>query len=313
MMHIPVLLQETLAGLGIRPGGKYLDGTTGAGGHAAGILAASAPDGQLIGLDRDPAALQVAGERLAEFGDRARLRQGSYLDMEQAAGERGWPAVDGILLDLGLSSMQLADATRGFSFTSDGPLDMRFDPTAPTSAADLVNGLPVDDLADIIYRYGEEKHFASRRIARAIVDARPLETTGELAEVIARASGGRGSGRRRIHPATRTFQALRIAVNDELEQVRQVLPLAVGLLAPCGRLAVISFHSLEDRIVKEYFRRLTRGPAYDPTLPAPPVHAVEHGPIATLVTRKPVVATEEEVQANPRSRSARLRVVEKVC
>jgi 16S rRNA (cytosine1402-N4)-methyltransferase len=310
MTHIPVLLHETLAGLQVRPGGKYIDGTVGAGGHAAAILAASAPDGQLLGLDRDPAALRAAGERLREFGERAWLRHGSYVAMAQAARDRKWTTVDGILLDLGLSSLQLADPGRGFAFAADGPLDMRFDPTEPLSAADLVNGMSLDDLADVIARYGEERHFASRRIARAIVEARPLRTTGELAEMIARASSGRGSGRRRIHPATRTFQALRIAVNDELEQLTQALPAAVDLLAPCGRLAVISFHSLEDRIVKEFFRRQARGAAYDPAQPEPPEPRLA---ALALVTRKPIMATESEIQANPRSRSARLRIAEKQC
>jgi 16S rRNA (cytosine1402-N4)-methyltransferase len=310
MTHIPVLLHETLDGLQVRPGGKYIDGTVGAGGHAAAILAASGPDGQLLGLDRDPAALMAAGERLREFGERAWLRHGSYVNMRQAAQDRKWTAVDGILLDLGLSSLQLADAGRGFSFNTDGPLDMRFDPTEPLAAGDLVNGLSLDELADIINQYGEERHFASRRIARAIVEARPVRTTGELAELIARASSGRGSGRRRIHPATRTFQALRIAVNDELEQLGQALPAAVELLAPCGRLAVISFHSLEDRIVKEFFRRQTRGAAYDPTRPGPPP---ERRGALVLVTRKPIVASDAEVEANPRSRSARLRILAKPC
>lgn len=308
MTHIPVLLQETLSGLAVRPGGKYVDGTVGAGGHSAGILAACGPGGELIGLDLDPDALESARQRLREFGDRARLVRASYVEMERVARERGWAAADGILLDLGLSSLQLAEAARGFSLQADGPLDMRFDPAAPTTAADLVNLLPEAELADVIYRFGQEQH--SRKIARAVADARPVGTTGELAEIVAKAVGRIGGRRQRVHPATRTFQALRIAVNDELEAVKEVLPAAMQLLAAGGRLAVITFHSLEDRIVKDYFRLLARGPAYDPSRPQPPADGWR--PAAIQVTRKPIVATREEVTRNPRSRSARLRIVEKI-
>jgi 16S rRNA (cytosine1402-N4)-methyltransferase len=310
--HVPVLYNETLSGLEVRPGGRYVDGTVGAGGHAAGILEASAPGGLLLGLDRDPAALAAAAERLAAFGDRARLVQSSYTGMGALAQAWGWPHADGVLLDLGLSSLQLADPARGFSFQSGGPLDMRFDPAGPVSAADLVNGLAQDELADIIARYGEETPPVARRIARAIVAARPIAAAAELAEVAAGAAArGRraGGGPGRIHPATRTFQALRIAVNDELEQVRQALPVALELLRPGGRLAVITFHSLEDRIVKDMFRLWARGPAYDPAKPALPRE--EHRPTARLVARKPIAPGEEEVSRNPRSRSAKLRIVEK--
>jgi 16S rRNA (cytosine1402-N4)-methyltransferase len=307
--HVPVLYHETLAGLKVRPGGQYIDGTVGAGGHAAGILAASAPDGRLIGLDRDPAALAQARERLREFGDRAWLAQASYVRLAELARERGWEQADGILLDLGLSSLQLADPARGFSFSSEGPLDMRFDPAGPTTAADLVNGLAAGELAEVIARFGEEPRPASRRIAQAILAARPVQTTVELAEIVAGAVGRARGGRGRIHPATRTFQALRIAVNDELEQVRQALPTALDLLAPGGRLAVITFHSLEDRIVKDAFRLFARGPAYDPA--RPDFSREAHRPAAALVTRKPIAPAEEEVAQNPRSRSAKLRIVEK--
>lgn len=309
MTHVPVLLQETLAGLAVRPGGKYVDGTIGAGGHAAAILKACVPGGELIGLDRDPAALEAARETLRAFGVRASLVHASYVEMGRAARERGWEAVDGILLDFGLSSLQLADAARGFAFNADGPLDMRFDPSVLTTAADLVNTLPPDELADIIYRFGEERRGACRRIARAIADARPINTTKELAEIITRAIGRKEGRGGRLHPATRTFQALRIAVNDELSAVSAVLPIATDLLAPGGRLAVITFHSLEDRIVKDHFRLQARGPAYDPSQPAPPT---EFRPVVREVTRKPIVPSEEEVARNPRSRSAKLRIVEKL-
>jgi len=303
--HTPVLYQAVLTGLRPRPGGKYIDGTVGAGGHAAGVLEASAPDGQLLGLDRDPAALAVAAERLAPFGDRVRLKQASYTQMRAAAA--GFGPVDGILLDLGLSSLQLGDPARGFAFQTDGPLDMRFDPEAELTAAEIVNTWPLDELADIIYRYGEEPR--SRRIAQAIGAARPVTGTAHLAAVVAGAVGGGRLGRRatRLHPATLTFQALRIAVNDELESVAAVLPVAVSLLKSGGRLAVIAFHSLEDRIVKNFFRQQAHGPEPDPSRPEPEPFE----PALMLITRKPVTAAPEEELANPRARSARLRIAEK--
>jgi len=299
--HRPVLYQEVLAGLKPAPGGRYIDATVGAGGHAAGLLAGSAPDGQLLGLDRDPVALAVAAETLAPAGERVRLVQASYTQIMQIA--LGFGPVDGFLLDLGLSSLQLDDPQRGFAFQADGPLDMRFDPASELSAAEIVNTWPLEDLADIIYRYGEEPR--SRSIARAIGAARPLGTTGELAAVVERAVGGRRG--QRLHPATQTFQALRIAVNGELAAVAAVLPLAVDLLKPGGRLAVISFHSLEDRLVKNFLRDLARGHD-DLSLPAPQPFE----PVLELVTRKPVTPSAEEVAANPRSRSAKLRVAEKL-
>ena len=301
--HVPVLFNEVLAGLQPHSGGKYIDGTLGAGGHAAGVLAQSAPDGRLLGLDCDPAALAVARQTLAPFGERAVLVQASYVQMETVA--QTFAPVDGILLDLGLSSLQLGDPARGFAFQAEGPLDMRFNPQRELTAAKIVNEWPLDELVDIFYRYGEERH--SRKIAEAIGAARPLRTTSELAEVIARAVGGQ-RGASRIHPATRVFQALRIAVNGELEAVEMVLPLAVKLLKPGGRLAVISFHSLEDRIIKNFIRERARGPADDPTLPAPP----SFEPELMEVTRKPVVAAEAETARNPRARSAKLRIAEKL-
>jgi 16S rRNA (cytosine1402-N4)-methyltransferase len=298
--HVPVLLQEVLAGLQPRPGGRYIDGTLGAGGHAAAILQACAPDGRLLGMDRDPVALTAARAALAPFGGRAQIVHGSYTEMGDAA--RGFAPVDGILLDLGLSSLQLDDPARGFAFQHDGPLDMRFDPQAELTAAEIVNTWPLAELADIIFQFGEERH--SRRIAAAIGRARPLRTTTELAAVVAQAVGGR---REKIHPATRTFQALRMAVNGELEAVAAVLPLAVSLLGPGGRLAVIAFHSLEDRLVKDFIRAQARPPADDPA--RPPAHFV---PVLSEVTRKPVMATAEEIARNPRARSARLRLAEKL-
>jgi len=306
--HVPVLYQPVLAGLQPAPGGAYIDGTVGAGGHAAGILAAAAPDGRLLGLDRDPAALEVARERLRPFGERARLVQASYTQMaELAAGFAPAAGCDGILLDLGLSSLQLGDPARGFAFQTDGPLDMRFDPQAAPSADEIVNAWPLDELADIIFRYGEEPH--SRQIARAIGAARPLHSTRALAQVVAGARrGGRAERGERIHPATRTFQALRIAVNGELDALAAVLPVALRLLRPGGRLAVIAFHSLEDRIVKDFFRRQARGDETDPTDPYP----APFEPALALVTRKPLTAGPEELAANPRARSAKLRIAEKL-
>lgn len=293
MAHVPVLYNEVLAGLQPKPGGFHIDGTVGAGGHAAGILEHTSPDGRLLGLDRDPAALAAAQTTLAQFGDRVRLAQASYIEMAAYAAEA---SADGVLLDLGLSSLQLDDPKRGFAFRQDGPLDMRFDPRAELTAAEIVNEWPLDDLADVIYEYGEER--LSRRIARAVGAARPIRSTGELAAVILTATGGR---REKTHPATRTFQALRIAVNGELEAVQAVLPIAVKLLKRGGRLAVISFHSLEDRIVKQFIRAHTR-----------PGEGANTVPELREVTRKPLEPDETEVATNPRARSARLRIAEKL-
>jgi 16S rRNA (cytosine1402-N4)-methyltransferase len=299
--HQPVLYHEIIHALRPHSPGRYVDGTVGAGGHARGILEACAPDGQLLGLDLDPQALALARETLAPFGRRAVLAQASYTSLPAAISELGWDAVDGIVLDLGLSSMQLDTPERGFSFLHDAPLDMRFSPRNPVQAADLVNGLPADELADLLFRYGEEP--ASRRIAQAIVRARPLRTTRELAaaveSVLPRRSG--------IHPATRTFQALRIAVNEELASVAEALPKAVAALRSGGRLAVISFHSLEDRIVKDYFREQGRdlvNPPYEQ------IYAEERKAVLKELSRKPIVPSDDEVNSNPRARSAKLRIVE---
>jgi 16S rRNA (cytosine1402-N4)-methyltransferase len=299
LSHIPVLYQEVLDGLRIKPGGRYIDATVGGGGHAHGILAASAPDGDLLGIDADPMAVALAGERLAEFGERVVLVQGNFADLEEIALEHGFCLVDGILLDLGLSSLQLEAEGRGFSFQLDGPLDMRFDPSQTTTAADLVNTLSMEELADILFRYGEEPR--SRRVARAIMAGRPINTTGELAALVSASVGSR----RRLHPATRTFQALRMAVNEELECLAEALPQALRLLTPGGRLAVISFHSLEDRLVKQFFRNEARDCLCPPEVP---VCTCGHRAALGIVTRKPIRPSVEEVAANPRSRSAKLRI-----
>ncbi len=306
--HQPVLYHEIIHALQPGRGSLFIDGTLGAGGHAAGLLQASSPDGQLLGLDVDPQALSLARERLAVFGERASIVQGSYTEMHPAAGRLGWDAVDGILLDLGVSSMQLDSPERGFSFQADAPLDMRFDPRNPVTAAVLVNTLPETDLADILYRYGEETK--SRQVARAIIKARPVETTGQLAQVVLRAlPAGKSSRQSRLHPATRTFQALRIAVNRELEAIEEVLPQAVSLLKVGGRLAVISFHSLEDRIIKQYLRRESQDCICPPRQP---VCTCGHRATLIEITRRPVRPQEAEIERNPRARSARLRVAEKI-
>jgi 16S rRNA (cytosine1402-N4)-methyltransferase len=267
-------------------------------------LQASAPDGILLGLDRDPEALKIARERLAAYEDRVHLQHGNFAEMGEHAHALGWTAVDGILLDLGLSSMQLEDGRRGFSFRLDGPLDMRFDPTRQMSAADLVNGLPQQDLADLIARFGEEPQ--ARKVAKAIVAARPLNSTLELAEVVASAAGRR---RARIHPATRTFQALRIVVNDELQFLENGLEQALELLAPGGKIAVIAFHSLEDRLVKRYFRQESKDCICPPDRM---VCTCGHRARVRVQTRKPIRPEESETRVNPRARSARLRVAERL-
>jgi len=301
--HVPVLYDEVLELLQPRPGGRYLDGTVGAGGHAQGILRASAPDGKLLALDRDAEAIAFARQRLAEYDQRVTLVKASYADMAAIAGRCGFDDFDGILLDLGLSSRQLADGQRGFSFLREGPLDMRFDASQGPTAADLINNLSEAELADIFWRYGEERR--SRKWARVIVANRPLTTTTQLADLIA----AQVKRRERIHPATQLFQALRIAVNNELEVVGQGVLAAVALLRANGRLAVISFHSLEDRLVKQTFRELSRDCICPPEQP---ICTCDRQPVLRLITRKAVQAGAEEIAANPRSRSARLRVAEKI-
>lgn len=281
-----------------------MDGTLGAGGHARGILEACAPDGLLLGLDVDPQALALARETLAPYEGRIHLAQASHITLTDQLASLGWDAVDGIVLDLGASSMQFDNPGRGFSFMQDGPLDMRFGPHVTMSAADIVNMYDERELADIIFKYGEDRD--ARRIAKAIVANRPLHTTGELVAVIEKASPRRGD---KTHPATQTFQALRIVVNEELAAVERTLPQAVSALKSGGRCAVISFHSLEDRIVKEYFREQSRdlvNPPYEM------IYEVERKAVVKLVNKKPIVPSDEEIRENPRARSAKLRVIEKL-
>jgi 16S rRNA (cytosine1402-N4)-methyltransferase len=302
--HTPVLYQNVLLQLNLRSGGHYIDGTVGAGGHAAGILEGTSPNGKLLGLDRDPVALELARQYLQDFGERFELRHASYAQMQEVARSLGWTNVDGILLDLGLSSMQVDQAERGFSFAREGRLDMRFDPTTGQNAHELVNGLSEEDLRDILWRFGEEPK--ARAIAKAIVAARPLQTTTELAAVIASAAGRKRKG---VHSATRSFQAIRIAVNDELEQLKIGLKQGVELLAPGGRLAVIAFHSLEDRIVKNYLRDESRDCICPPEVP---VCVCDHKARLRLITRRVIKPDVDEIEANPRARSARLRVAEAI-
>ena len=290
--HEPVMLSETLAMLNVHNGGVYVDATVGLGGHAAAILEASAPHGRLLGLDADPQALAAARERLASFGERCRLEQ-AWLDRcAETAARNGFEAVDGVLCDLGVSSLQLDDSQRGFSFQQDGPLDMRLGPDAERTAADVVNDYEEAQLADVIWRLGEERR--SRRIARAIVERRPLYTTADLAEAVL-AAVGRGP-RRRLHPATHVFRALRLEINGELERLSAFLGSLRGLLGAGGRFAAIAFHSLEDRIVKRFIREASSG---------------EQATFRSL-TKKVLRPSVEEIQRNPRARSARLRAAEAV-
>jgi 16S rRNA (cytosine1402-N4)-methyltransferase len=304
LAHLPVLLDAVLDGLNPHPGASLLDGTLGAGGHALGWLERTAPDGRLLGFDRDPSALEMARERLAPYANRVTLVHASYASMSQTAARQGFAPLDAILLDLGFSSLQVDDPARGFSFLRDGPLDMRYDPTRGPTAADLVNSLPESDLADLIYRYGEDRH--ARRIARAILRARPLHTTTRLAAVIAAAVP---RSTEKTHPATRAFQALRIAVNGELDELESALPQTLDLLRPGGRLAVISFHSLEDRIVKTFLKRESTACLCPPRQP---VCTCGHVAALTIITRKPITAAAHEIAANPRARSARLRIAERL-
>jgi 16S rRNA (cytosine1402-N4)-methyltransferase len=301
--HKPVLYEEIIHALVPRSPGRYIDGTVGAGGHARGILEACAPDGLLLGMDVDPEALALARQNLRSYGDRVRLLQRSFESLIDVMHGIGWEAVDGVVLDLGVSSMQLASETRGFSFQHEAPLDMRFDPMSGLSAAQLLDSASETDLVEMLRRYGEEPH--ARRIARMIVEARPMTTTSQLVAIIKRAY----RGHERIHPATRTFQALRIAVNDELACLEDGLPRAMQALRPGGRLAVISFHSLEDRIVKTYMKlhsKDQRNPPYER------IYEVERSATLREITRKPIVAAERELRQNRRAHSAKLRVAEKL-
>jgi len=302
MPHIPVLLEKVVEGLAVKPGGLYIDATVGEGGHAEAILEASFPDGCLLGIDVDDEALKKAAERLARFKGRVALVKANYRDLASIARREGFFQVDGILFDLGFAFFQVEDPQRGFSFYLNGPLDMRSDRSGKTSAYHIVNRIPEEELADIIWKYGEEPK--ARRIAKAIAQARPIRSTLELARIVEQVVGSGG----KIHPATRVFQAIRIAVNQELDNLKEALPQAVELLKPGGRLAVISFHSLEDRIVKEFFRQESRDCICPPEMP---VCVCGHKATLKVITQKPITPSPEEVEANPRSRSAKLRIAER--
>lgn len=300
--HIPVLPKETMDLLQASPGQVFLDGTLGGGGHSERLLERGA---RVVALDRDPMALEFAKARLAVFGDRFEARHGEFGAMAELAADRA--PFDGILLDIGVSSAQLDSAERGFAFRLNGPLDMRMDPTRGQSAAELIDHIDEAELAQILFQWGEERH--SRRIARAIVRARrqePITSTAQLAEIIAGATPGRPGP---VHPATRSFQALRIAVNAELTQLERALAAAPQLLKPGGRLAVITFHSLEDRCVKRNFLATSTPELDDPTWPQPRPNPDCH---YRLITRKALIAGERELARNPRARSAKLRVAEKI-
>jgi 16S rRNA (cytosine1402-N4)-methyltransferase len=309
--HVPVMPDEVVAMLATRSGSRTIDATLGGGGHAERILSASDPDGRLLGFDADGAAIASVRARLGErFADRLVLEQANFRELGTRAPAAGFTVVDGCLFDLGLSSDQLADAERGFSFRTTGRLDMRFDTTRGVPAADLLASLDVNELTALLRRYGEEP-FAGR-ISRAIVEARrtaPIETADELAVLVERVTPHRAPGRRRVHPATRVFQALRIAVNEELDALQAGLAAAVDLLGPGGRLVVLSYHSLEDRIVKRFFQAERRGCTCPPEAP---VCVCGRQPRLRLVTPKGLVPEEAEVMANPRARSARLRAAERL-
>ncbi|HUQ43398.1 MAG TPA: 16S rRNA (cytosine(1402)-N(4))-methyltransferase RsmH [Candidatus Limnocylindria bacterium] len=309
--HVPVMPVEVLEALAPAAGSRHVDATLGGGGHAERILSACDPDGRLLGLDADGAAIARVRARLgARFGDRLHLRQANFRDLASVAPAAGFETVDGCLFDLGLSSFQLADDERGFGFRTGGPLDMRFDTGRGVPASELLATLDAPELTALFKRYGEEP-FAGR-IARAIVADRrsaPIETAEELAALAARVAPSRAPGRRRIHPATRVFQALRIAVNEELEALEAGLAAAVDLLRPGGRLVVLSYHSLEDRIVKRFLQSERRGCTCPPEIP---VCVCGRQPRLRLLSPKGLVPMSAEIEANPRARSARLRAAERL-
>lgn len=308
--HRPVLLEETLKYLAPERGGLFVDCTVGLGGHSEAVLNSS-PDTRVLGLDRDPSALEYSRQRLAPFGERFRAVQSDFRQIETVLHEAGEREASGILVDLGVSSLQFDSPERGFSFRFDAPLDMRMDPTTGDTAADLLQQLPETEIARIIFEFGEERH--SRRIARRIVERReqgqPVTTTAELAELVRAAVGGGGRKRQQIHPATRTFQALRIAVNNELDGLGEFVETAVDLLRPDGRFVAISFHSLEDRIVKRTLRILSGHCECPPRLP---VCACGARKTVEVLTRRPVVPGDQEIDENPRARSSKLRACRKI-
>ena len=307
-VHKPVMVWEAVSALRVRPGGRYVDCNVGEGGHSLAILEAAEPGPRVLGLDLDAEAIAAARRGLARFGPAATLAQANFADLLEVARERGFPDADGVLFDLGFSSLQVETPSRGFSFLREARLDMRFDPGQGQSAYDAVNKLAESALADVIYGLGEER--AARRIARAIVRQRPLETTTELARVVSLAKGVKGRPRRgRAHPATRTFQALRMYVNEELDNLERGLAQAIETLRPGGRLVVISYHSLEDRLVKGAMRYRAAACVCPPRTPQ---CVCGHEPSLRLVSRRVTRPTPQEVKANPRARSARMRVAEKL-
>lgn len=302
--HQPVLYHESLKYLQLHAGHRFVDGTLGAGGHAFGILSKTESDVRLLGFDLDAEAIKIAQERLAQFGDRAIIQNRSYAEIEKALAGLDWKCANGVILDLGLSSMQLDNAEKGFSFLKPAPLDMRFNQDSGIPASELLNSLEEMQIADIIWRFGEEPK--SRWIAKEIVDNRPISTTTQLAKIVEKVYRNH---RTKIHPATKTFQAIRIAVNSELEVLKKGLENSLAALCPGGRLAVITFHSLEDRIVKQYFQQENRDCI------CPPEQIIcncGHKASIKIITKKPVKPSQEEVNINPRARSAKLRVAEKL-
>jgi 16S rRNA (cytosine1402-N4)-methyltransferase len=302
--HEPVMIPEIMKALNVQPGGRYIDGTLGEGGHSREILRAADPGGQVLGLDADAEAITVATERLAEYGESFRAVNVNFRDVRATALQYEFVPVHGVLFDLGVSSLQLDRESRGFSFRRADPLDMRFSFDQQITAADIVNRYAESELADIIFHLGEDR--AARRIARAIVRSRPILTSLELAEVIEKVNPRRG---KRTHPATQTFQAIRIAVNDELSALETALEQAVSLLGQGGRMAVISYHSLEDRIVKNFVRKQASDCICPP---GTPVCRCDHLATLKVITRRPLIPTDAETASNPRARSAKLRVAERI-
>jgi len=303
-VHTPVLVEEVVAALDVTPGRRYIDCTLGGGGHSTAILARCQPGGSLLGIDADPEAINLAQHNLYDYFESSLIINDNFYNLEHICSKTGFWPVDGILFDLGLSSLQLSSAERGFSFSVNGPLDMRFNPDEQLTAADIVNRMPEAKLAQLILIYGEETQ--ANRIAKNIVANRPIADTADLADIIA---GTVGDNLGKIHPATKTFQALRIAVNRELDHLTSALEQTLNCLAPGGRLAVISYHSLEDRIVKNFILRETRACICPPGLPE---CRCQHEPRLESLSRHPITPSETETEKNPRSRSARLRVARKI-
>ncbi len=302
--HTPVMLDEIVSGLAVKPGGLYVDCTLGAGGHAEAVLEAASPGGRLLGIDADPRAIRIAERRLHRFEGGCALVNDNFGNLKAICLAHGFAKVHGVYFDLGLSSMQLDEPSRGFSFQRDEQLDMRLSERQALTAADVVNTYPVEELARVIWAYGEERK--SRVIARRIAEARPVKTTGQLAKIVERALR---LPRQRVHPATRVFQAIRICVNDELRNLERALQQALEILGKGGRIAVVSFHSLEDRIVKNWMRQEASSTVYNAEMP---LASTERIPALRIITRSVVTPSEEEIERTPRSRRAKLRVAERL-